>query len=381
MPETLLNTLTRLVGRQSLGEVAAALGESELLVSSGLQATCAAILAGLAAQAADSGVMRRAFDLIHRPAHGHRILDHTTDAVSAGLPGAPILDRGGRFLALVFGGNQSAVSESVGRATGLSTQSVNTIMSFAAPVALGVLGNKVRADGLDLASFTHVLQAEAESLSGVLPANLRSILGLGKPAPIASAEITEARPAVNRWVIPALAVLALLSVWIWFANGRRTEVDRSGAASRMSEESDGAPALEDLGERVPRKLPDGVYLSIPQSGMENRLVDFIQDSTAAVDNTNWFEFDRLAFEPGSASLIADSRDQLRNIAAIMKAYPNVLVRIGGLPDNSGNATVNTQLSQGRASAVVRELTQLGVAPDRLKATAGNGHISLQVTQK
>ena len=43
-----------------------------------------------------------------------------------------------------------------------------------------------------------------------------------------------------------------------------------------------------------RKLPDGVEISIPEMGVENKLISFIE-SSAPVDRTTWFDFDRLLF--------------------------------------------------------------------------------------
>jgi outer membrane protein OmpA-like peptidoglycan-associated protein len=103
------------------------------------------------------------------------------------------------------------------------------------------------------------------------------------------------------------------------------------------------------------------------TGVERQIVVFIEDQNRQVDSTSWFDFDRLLFETGSASLKPESKDQLRNVAEIMKAYPSVEARIGGYTDNVGDADANLRLSQARAQAVVAELVALGVAPDRLTA--------------
>lgn len=122
-----------------------------------------------------------------------------------------------------------------------------------------------------------------------------------------------------------------------------------------------------LGTFGPKKLPDGVELNLPANGVENKLIAFIEDQTKPVDNDTWFDFDRLTFETGSARLRPESREQLQNIAAILKAYPAVNLKIGGYTDNTGNAASNKALSQSRAEAAMRELTTLGVSASRLEA--------------
>ncbi|HEX9958591.1 MAG TPA: OmpA family protein, partial [Fibrella sp.] len=63
----------------------------------------------------------------------------------------------------------------------------------------------------------------------------------------------------------------------------------------------------------------------------------------------------------------ESREQLQNIAAILKAYPAVNLKIGGYTDNVGNAAANKKLSQRRAESAMTELVRLGVDQARLEA--------------
>ena len=128
-----------------------------------------------------------------------------------------------------------------------------------------------------------------------------------------------------------------------------------------------AGAAASLGAFGAKKLPDGVELNIPANGVENRLIAFIEDKSRLVDKKTWFDFDRLLFETGSAKLKPESREQLQNMAAILKAYPAVNLKIGGYTDNMGNAASNKKLSQQRADAAMAELTKLGVDKTRLEA--------------
>ena len=128
-----------------------------------------------------------------------------------------------------------------------------------------------------------------------------------------------------------------------------------------------AGAVASLGAFGAKKLPDGVELNIPANGVENHLIAFIDDKSKLVDKKTWFDFDRLLFETGSARLKPESREQLQNMAAILKAYPAVNLKIGGYTDNTGNAASNKKLSQQRADAAMAELTKLGVDKTRLEA--------------
>jgi outer membrane protein OmpA-like peptidoglycan-associated protein len=115
------------------------------------------------------------------------------------------------------------------------------------------------------------------------------------------------------------------------------------------------------------KLPDGTSLNAPARGVESRLVTYLNDSTAAVTEDTWFDFDRLLFDTGKATLQPQSQEQLGNIAAILKAFPKVRIRIGGYTDNTGDPAANLTLSQARADNVMAELARLGVTAERMEA--------------
>jgi outer membrane protein OmpA-like peptidoglycan-associated protein len=153
-----------------------------------------------------------------------------------------------------------------------------------------------------------------------------------------------------------------------------------------------------LGPYFKESLPGGVELNIPQNGIENKLLIFIKDPSANLTVETWFDFDRLLFDTNSANLQPSSQEQLKNVANILRAYPQVRIRVGGYTDNSGDVTANLKLSQERASNVVAELVRLGVDPARLDARgygdnhpvadnsteqgrAQNRRISLRVTEK
>ncbi len=141
----------------------------------------------------------------------------------------------------------------------------------------------------------------------------------------------------------------------------------------------------------------GKKLNIVTGGVEDQLVTFIK-SDKAVDKTTWFNFDRLLFDTGKATLKPESQAQLQNVADILKAYPNVNIKLGGYTDNTGNANANLKLSGERANSVMNELVKLGINENRLDAEgygqehpvadnatkegqAKNRRISIRVTKK
>jgi len=91
------------------------------------------------------------------------------------------------------------------------------------------------------------------------------------------------------------------------------------------------------------------------------------ESIVKIQRKTSINFDRLLFDTDSAHLLPQSEEQPRNIAAILKAYPNVYIRVGGYTDSTGDPQHNLKLSQDRANSVAGELANLGVAPGRIDA--------------
>ena len=83
-------------------------------------------------------------------------------------------------------------------------------------------------------------------------------------------------------------------------------------------------------------------------------------SSAGVGSVTAINFDRINFDSGSAVLSPEARDQIDNIATILRAYPRATVTIAGYTDKEGSETANMALSKARAEAVAGKLTAAGV---------------------
>ena len=151
------------------------------------------------------------------------------------------------------------------------------------------------------------------------------------------------------------------------AAGTSVPLDKSTAADNQ------VVSTPNLGAFRPETLTSGTELNIPDNGIERKLLAFIR-SDQPVDKETWFDFDRLTFDMGKATLQASSQEQLTNIAEILKAYPAVNVKLGGYTDNTGKPETNLKLSQDRANSVRTELERLGIGTDRLTAEGyGQAH--------
>jgi outer membrane protein OmpA-like peptidoglycan-associated protein/uncharacterized protein YidB (DUF937 family) len=112
-------------------------------------------------------------------------------------------------------------------------------------------------------------------------------------------------------------------------------------------------------------LPNGTKLEAYPNGIEDQLIKFIQSAeykngTADTLKDKWFDFDDLNFKFGTTELVPESKRQLDNIVAILKAFPDVKIKIGGYTDKRGDDAANKKLSDSRAKAVKAALDKAGV---------------------
>lgn len=395
---SLLDSLKDRISPDVVRGLASNLGESTDSVQHALQTTSAAMLATLATKAQDQGFLSQIMNLIS--SSGLR----SAMGAAAGVGGSvtsTASQAGSSFLNMVFGGNLSNVQAKIAEVSGLRPSSAGSILAAAAPMLLGTLASKVNSEGLTASGLGSMLSAELPRLRSFLPAGF-TIPGLSAvPSQVAYAE-QEVRSKTPSWLWPVvLLALLFLGGLIWvFNRGGNTADNAVSKVSDTASQAGNAVAngAASLGAFFQTSLPSGVVLNIPQNGIENKLLIFIKDPSAQADKETWFDFDRLLFDTNSANLQPSSQEQLQNIANILKAYPNVHVRIGGYTDNQGDAAANLKLSQDRADNVMREIIIIGVDPSRMDAKgygedhpvadnstdagrAQNRRISLRVTQK
>jgi OmpA-OmpF porin, OOP family len=371
MAGSIVESVMSLLGPNVSGPIASQLGESPEAVRRGLEGGTAAILSGVAAKVDEPGFMGQFFGMITNPANTSGALSSMISnpgAFVAGAPGSTIADLGSRFLSSVFGARLPAVTDAVGQSAGLSISKAGMLMSMAAPLVLGALGQHVRENGSSAAGLASTLKSEVQGLQRFLPAGLGSLLGgvpsqAGAAAAAVAATPVAAAKAGTRWLWPVVLLAVLLLGCLWFFNRAKAPVGE--AVQTVS--NAGNSAVSALGAFFTTKLPNGVELNIPQLGVENKLIAFLNDSSKPVDDTTWFNFDRLLFDTGSATLQPSSQEQLGNVANILKAYPNVHLKIGGYTDNTGDAAANMSLSAARAKSVMDSLVNSGIDASRLSS--------------
>jgi OmpA-OmpF porin, OOP family len=368
MATSIIDSIAQFVSPTLTSKLSATTGEPASKIETGLRTAIATMVGGLAARASDPESVSQIYAMAIDPTNDTSVFDSSEHLISRVSIGADRIASSNFIQSLLFGNRESSVADALATHAGVTSTTARSLLSIAASLVMAYLGKMIRTEQLDASALASRLMAERESAASLLPAGIsRFFPTLGTTErervteePIRVPSYLGARPAWA-WVMPVM--LAALGAWALVALLNRPH-ERNVAQNTQEPAAVGTSGL--VNREPPRELPGGVVLRFPANGTEARLLTFIQGN-APITKDTWFEFDRLNFETDSAVIRPDSRDQLTNIAAILKAYPAAQVKIGGYTDNTGNSTANRQLSQARAQAVCDALRGLGVDSSRIEA--------------
>lgn len=392
MAASIFNSLLNMVDSKAIGEVAQVLGQPAQAVSRGMEPSIAALLGGLASKSDSPGVLRKILDLVPStmgPTSWSQI------ARSASDPNSSLMAAGKHLLPALFGNGENIVTNSISRASGLSPGATGSLLTMAAPLVMSFISRHMTDTGMNMNGLAGLLQRESSTFRSALPSGLTEVLWPAKAATAtASPVIAQAvrKETSSNWLLPALVAAALALGFVWlFGHLHRPAVPRiasvpTGTANRFA-----VPA-PNLACTVPANV------SLPAGGVESRMLAVVQDPSAKLSADTWFNTDQLLFDSGSAKLKAGSQSELGNIATILTNCPNVRMTIAGYTDSVGAPDANLRLSRSRANAVVAQLVNRGVSPDRLVAEgygernpvaddataegrAQNRRVAMRVTQK
>ncbi|WP_290706749.1 OmpA family protein [Flavihumibacter sp. CACIAM 22H1] len=378
MSFNMLDAVRSVITPDLLSKAAGYLGESESAVQKAVSALVPASLLGIAQQAEAGGASM--------------IMDLAKKAMSNGFPGniAASFTAGGEgipesspgMLSSLFGDKVGGIANAIAQFAGIKGASVASLLGSIVPMIVGLLGKQTADHGLNAAALASMLSSEKAAYLTALPAGL-SIPGLtgasGASHPPAHQQAAH-QPAVQStssgsWLMPLLLGLAAVALLLYIFKGcsgeHKQDLHHENAVVPATTPPPAAP-IPAARESVKVKLADGTEINAYKGGIEDRLVTCLNDSSCIAGKEQWFDFDNINFETGSAMLTAESISQVRNIVAILKAYPAAKIKIGGYTDKVGNEEENKKLSQERADAVLTEILKEGANKAQLTGAEGYG---------
>jgi outer membrane protein OmpA-like peptidoglycan-associated protein len=389
MSFNLLDSVKGLISNDLISKAAGSLGETEGGISKALSGVIPSVLGGIVSKGS-SGVEGASSILnMAKTASGSGILGGLKN-MFGGDGNRTLLSSGMDSVRNLIGDKLGGVTQSIAGFAGLKDSSVSSLMAMIAPAALALLGKHATENNLSPASLSNMLSSQKTSLVNAMPSglsNLGNMVGLGSVTGAVSSMTGEMKHAAGsalhtaessvekasgglRWLLPVLLILFVVILIWYFMRGRNKE--EASTAVTPDTTAMAVPATGPVSIKV--KLPDGSELDAYRGGIEDMLVNYLNstDPADSISNIRWFDFDNLNFKTSSADLTDESMKQVQNIAAILKAYPKVKIKIGGYTDKTGNEEDNMKLSQQRADAVVDALKKSGAASSQLVGAEGYG---------
>lgn len=380
------------LGPALVSQAASQLGESESGISKAISGLLPAVVGGLANHADNPGV-----------------LDSITGASSSGLLGNLLGGSSGNsvistVLSSIFGDKIGGLVNAISGYAGISNSSSNSLLNMVTGASVGSLGKYAADNNLGASGLSGLLRDQKGIVSSLLPAGLSlASLGLGHwggaDTPLETEKVTvtsynQPKVEVNRggnthmnpertddkdagsiwkWLLPLL-LLALAAWFLWKQCNKpatetttmtdSTAVVSDSAAMAMPADSAMVTAAPKTDENIDL---NGVALKGYKGGMEDSMISFLKSGgykNAADDaalKDAWYTFDKVNFKMGSSTeLEAGSQTQLDNLVAILKAYPEAKIKVGGYTDKVGDEAANVKLSTARANFIKAALEKAGV---------------------
>jgi outer membrane protein OmpA-like peptidoglycan-associated protein len=396
----LLSTVKGLFTGDVISQAASRLGESESGIQKAISSIVPTILTGLLHKAGPQGDSTGALNIAREAAGAS---SSSTILSSLQNSGDGWINKGTEWLQSLFGNKAGAIAGAVAAFAGIKATSANTLLNAATPAALGAAGEHAANENLSGSGFLAFLNSQKDSILNAVPSgfNLAGLLGLGSLSELGkklssmasgfasggSARVSEvagppSRAAGgNRWIWSLLLILVAI-ILLWYlargcGGGKTTDTMTTDTLASGNMVDTAVAQVSNTSTEVSREsikvtLPDGVTLDAYKGGIEDQLVTFLKDDSKKAGKDVWFDFDNLNFRTGSSDLTEESRQQVQNIAAILKAFPKAKIKIGGYTDRSGDSLANVQLSQSRANAVLTSLQKMDTKGGQLDGAEGYG---------
>ena len=369
-------SLKERISPQMLKTAAATLREDE----KGVASAVAVLLPSLLVRFMDQGETARVNETI-REAGNAELFDRRAEVFAGhGIDGG--MNLGERFENELVGAENKAYPNAVAAESGISAASADRLSGWVAAVIAGYVGHKIVRNNLSMSAVMAGLRQERGAAVKEIPVKVGRAAGISgmcsSSAPVAGRDGKK-----NNWLV--WLIIVLIVVIIVFLSIRSCNRNGGGEVVAVTENVTvvpTAPAAQTAAAKegltfVEHKLPEGRSIRVEEGGCEDCMLMYLQtDAYRKATNEelskNWIQFDKIDFMHDSETALAgNSMEQLDNIAAILKNYPDVRIRIGGFADMSVTRAVNYDISINRAEYIKSILVKDGIPADRI-STEGFG---------
>jgi OmpA-OmpF porin, OOP family len=386
MAINLLDMLKGAIGNELTGQASKLLGESSSGTQSAIGAILPALLGGMVKQGSSLDGATKLLGLITGSGVNANIMGSLGSLLGGGNSSA-ITSLGTQLIGSLFGDKAGGLASAIGTVSGLKSSSATSLLSMLAPVVFGFMKNHVGQNNLNASGLMNLLAGQKEHLAGAVDSRIGGALGLGSAfgdVAGATTAVADAGGGMLKKLLPWLLLGGAALVGISMMRGCNQPAEKVVEAPKSppvaaTPAPTPAPAPVATPEPAPvvAAAPGMKSIDLPGGGkLEVTPGGFLESFYNALNNKDYdlskpLQLDNVNFATGSAKLTDESLKEVEKIAAVMKAYPNVAIRLEGNTDNKGNPASNKALSAARAASVKTATVGMGTEAARME-TAGFG---------
>lgn len=369
----------------TISQVASSLGENESGISKAIGALLPTVVGGFANNSDNSTLLNALTD------------SSSSDLLGSIMGGSSNNSMISSILSAVFGDKVGGLVNTISNFAGISNTSSNSLLSMVTGAVTGTIGKYASENNLGASGISSLLNDQKGIVSALLPAGLSlANLGLGDWFGAKKETVTETPQSTYttrtsttnnnsgggmgwlKWLIPLILLLLICGYLIKKCSSEKNGTDSAPIHDTIVNDTISNPVVDDTAvvshERTEEEIDlNGTKLKAYQGGLEGQIVAYLQSGKYDKDDEaslkdKWYTFDNVNFKMGSATELEDgSQTQLDNLVAILKAFPNAKIKVGGYTDKTGDAAKNKELSQQRANFIKEALSKAGVGSQVLSA--------------
>lgn len=389
------------LGSALVSQAASQLGESEAGISKAVSGLLPVIVGGLANNSDNPAVLDSISNASSQGVLGNSLDTSSNNSMISGL------------LTSIFGDKLSGIINTIATYAGISNNSSSSLLNLVTGATVGSVGKYAAENNLDKSGISSLLNDQKGVVSTLLPAGLSlASLNVGdwakgykfdndkdaiSPTPHEEPKVEVTRSTAEngtfpnnptpseggsiwKWLLPLLLLIAA-GYFLWKQCEKKettTTTNVSGDSlntvnDTMSTQSGDTTTMTTT--KVDEDIDlNGTALKGYRGGLEDQMITFLKSDgykNAANDDAlknKWYDFDHVNFTIGSSNTLeAGSEGQLQNLVAILKAYPDAKIKIGGYTDKTGDEANNKKLSAERANFIKDWLGKQGVGAQVIAA--------------
>jgi outer membrane protein OmpA-like peptidoglycan-associated protein len=176
------------------------------------------------------------------------------------------------------------------------------------------------------------------------------------------------------WLLPLLLLVLVTGLIFYFLKG--SDLTPIPVAPQFTEATDtahkGKPSKIDSGSAAEIVLPDHSVMTVSKDGIEEHLIEYLNNPRDTISKNRWFNFDSLYFENDNITLTQPSMHQIRNVVSILKTYPKTKIKIGAFTEKTNDEAADLKLTQQQADEVAAALRKAGANSAQIVSAEGYG---------